>query len=316
MLYLEMSRDPLHGGGSWSFGNCVWAPTKKESGGHWPFWTKILDIRQGDTVIHLRGKSPNAEFVGYSIASTDGFESSSRPPEAEGWSASTKFYRADLQGFTPFHRALNLKEVFGQRKKQLEAYFDKNKSQPGRKNIFFVRQSGRLQCLNGAYLSEVDENLFNALFGVDFPLTSTSEHQLITVETGIQLVTVKGRVGQSEFSLRVKNLYSNKCCFPGCDVTDRRFLVGSHIARWTDNEILRGDISNGLCFCLFHDKAFELGLFTLDKKYRVFANNRELKSPVFKGLASAHGKIIQLSKVRPNLDALLEHWNRIDVRPM
>lgn len=153
MIYLEMSRDETHGGGTWAFPNCVWAPTEKEGGGRWPFWEKVFAVRAGDTVLHLRGVSPRAFFVGYSKASGDGFETSKCPPDPKAWSFSSKFFRADLEEFTPFHRPINLENVFITRRLELQDYFDRNKaSGSDKRNIFFVRQSSRLQCLNGAYL--------------------------------------------------------------------------------------------------------------------------------------------------------------------
>jgi predicted restriction endonuclease len=116
---------------------------------------------------------------------------------------------------------------------------------------------------------------------------------------------------------KVKDLYGNKCCFPGCSVSDVRFLVGSHIARWSDNEKLRGLMGNGLCLCLMHDKAFEVGLFTLDQFYKVFVNPNELgsKSEIVKELISHQGQQIRLAGVLPLEDALLEHWIRTGVEP-
>ena len=112
MIYLEMARDEAHGGGTWAFTNCVWAPTEKRGGGSWPFWSKVLHVREGDTIIHLRGVPPKASFVGYSIASGTGFETGRRPPNPGAWDYAEKFYRADLSAFTPFHQPINLTEVF------------------------------------------------------------------------------------------------------------------------------------------------------------------------------------------------------------
>jgi len=123
MIYLEMSRDEAHGGGTWEFPNCVWAPTQKRGGGSWPFWTKVLQIREGDTVIHLRGKSPRAYFVGYSIASGDGFETTRRPLDPKEWDYAESFYRADLSRFTPFHQRVNLLDPFASRR-QRKAWLD------------------------------------------------------------------------------------------------------------------------------------------------------------------------------------------------
>jgi len=181
-----------------------------------------------------------------------------------------------------------------------------------------VRQAGRLQCLNGAYLSDVDEAPFEVLFG---PLTIADENTPrqfpITVQTGWQLRTVKGLLGQAAFADAIKGMYNNKCCFPGCSVTDPRFLVGSHIARWSDNEGLRGNLGNGLCLCLVHDRAFELGLFSLDEKFRIFLNPRERRSQTALAveLEAQEGNQIRLASVLPLEDALLEHWIRVDISP-
>lgn len=314
-----MARDEIHGGGSWAFPNCVWAPTEKRGGGAWPFWRKVLDIQEGDIVLHLRGVPPNANFVGYSFASGSGFETTRRPPVPKSWDFAKRFYRCDLSDFTLFHQPINLTDLFESRRTELDAFFDANISRGASKlNIFFVKQAGRLQCLNGAYLSDVDEELLNVLFGSGGAvIVPASGQAVVSVETSVQISRVRTRLGQAKFSAAIKELYGNRCCFPGCSMTDVRFLVGSHIARWSDNETLRGHLGNGLCFCLLHDKAFEIGLFTLDEKFKVFVNPKEQKatSDVVRELLAHNGEQISLSKIRPLDDALLEHWIRVDIEP-
>jgi putative restriction endonuclease len=318
-MYLEMSRDEAHGGGTWAFPNCIWSPTEKKGGGTWPFWSKIRDVKIGDTILHLRGIPPAARFVGYSTASSDGYETSERPPDPGVWSYSGKFLRADLQEFTPFDSPINLSQVFSVRKLALTQYFDANKARRRSKlNIFFVRQSGRLQCLNGAYLSDMDEELLTALFGITpSGLISQGPVVSISVVTGQQLATVQARQGQSAFSKELKKLYGHSCCFPSCSVMDSRFLIASHIARWSDNKELRGHLGNGLCFCLMHDKAFEIGLFTLDENFRVFVNPSVtlLDASFGTQLKAAHGQQIRVATVLPLNEALTEHWTRVKLRP-
>jgi hypothetical protein len=321
MIYLEMSRDEQHGGGTWGFTNCVWAPTeKKGEGGSWPFWDKVRQVREGDIIIHLRGKSPHAYFVGYSIASGDGFRTTKRPPDPGEWDYADAFYRADLTGFTPFHQPISLGEVFQERGVALEAYFEANKnSGTSKANLFYVKQAGRLQCLNGAYLSDLNDELLTLLFGDSSAMqAANSVKQIVSIETGSQISSIRTRLGQARFSDEIKKLYGNHCCFPGCEVTDPRFLVGSHIARWCDNVELRGHLGNGLCFCLIHDKAFEVGLFTLDEHLAVYVNPREHRcvSTIVKDLISHHGEEICSTRVAPLPDALLEHWIRLDIDPM
>ena len=65
-----------------------------------------------------------------------------------------------------------------------------------------------------------------------------------------------------------------------------------------------------------HDKAFELGLFTLDGKFRVYANpNISSELPFAADLKSAHGQQIRPSKIPPLSKALAEHWLRVKLKP-
>lgn len=321
MIYLEMSRSEAHGGGEWAFPKCIWAPKTKKSGHTWPFWSKVREVRAGDTILHLRlHRLPSeASFVGYSTASTDGFETFKCPPKPGQWGYSKKFLRADLKDFTPFDSPIKLQEIFSSRRTQLDKYFVANKSRGEKKRrLFFVPQAGRLQCQNGAYLSDVDEELLSALFGITPSGTIVKDIAgLISVSTGEQLALIKTRNGHSIFSQKLKGLYNNKCCFPSCSVSDSRFLVASHISRWADDTERRGDFSNGLCLCLMHDKAFEIGLFTVDKNFRVFVNpeERSTHAPFDAEMKSAGGKKIFVSQNPPSLEALKEHWNRFNLRP-
>lgn len=313
-----MSRVESHGGGTWAFPNCIWSPTDKEGGGKWPFWSKVLTVREDDTVLHLRGIQPKAYFVGYSRASCNGFITTERPPDAGSWAFSNSFYRADLTDYTPFYDPISLSAIFSERRRQLESYFDNNKATKRKRNIFYVRQAGRIQCLNGAYLSEVSEELFQALFGDVFVgADHDQQHMPITLPTGTQIRSIYARIGQEKFSLNIKQLYDNKCCFPSCEIDDARFLVAAHIARWSDNERLRGHLGNGLCFCLFHDKAFELGLFTLDENLSIYINPKEVEAAtkVTINLAPFAGHPIKKANIVPLQDALLEHWIRVGVCP-
>ncbi|WP_300787650.1 hypothetical protein, partial [uncultured Akkermansia sp.] len=75
MIWIEMSRDNIHGGGEWGFTKCLWSPAYKFSSNKkrkisWLYWNNILKVQQGDIILHLRGKKHFASFVGYSIAAT------------------------------------------------------------------------------------------------------------------------------------------------------------------------------------------------------------------------------------------------------
>lgn len=88
-----MSRDETHGVGEWGFGKCLWSPSHKRGDRKrsWLFWKNLLDVQQGDVIIHLRGKGYLAAFVGYSVAATDGHETLEHPPKAGKWNYATSY---------------------------------------------------------------------------------------------------------------------------------------------------------------------------------------------------------------------------------
>lgn len=267
-----MSRDDIHGGGEWGFAKCLWSPAYKQGkrNSSWLFWNNILQVQKEDIVIHLRGKGYKANFVGYSVAATDGHETLERPPQAGMWGYASSFFRVLLKDYQEFEVPINLYNFFTIHKEALIVYLHKFQMSPT--NRFFVLQSNRLQCLNGAYLSKCDEELLSLI------LNREAANELAVVSSHITTSEiwrkVKQRVGQTQFSDAVKKNYQFKCCFPGCKITDPQFLVGSHIARWVDNPDKRGSISNGLCLCVLHDKAFENGYFSLDDELRIIVSHK------------------------------------------
>lgn len=284
MIWIEMSRDETHGGGEWGFGKCLWSPSHKRGDRKrsWLFWKNLLDVQQGDVIIHLRGKGHLAAFVGYSIAATDGHETLEHPPKAGEWNYATSYFRVLLKDFQEFKASIRLDNVFSKYRGQLIMYLEGLSSTPT--NRFFVYQSGRLQCLNGAYLSKCDEELLSFILNKQAESNDTLSPSPPSMSSTAEIWgKVRQRIGQHAFAEAVKKNYHFKCCFPSCHIDDPQFLIGSHIARWVDNPDMRGQTSNGLCLCVLHDKAFENGYFSLDDDFRVvISKNPEIqKSIVF-----------------------------------
>lgn len=314
MVWIEMSRDKIHGGGEWSFPHCVWAPTYKNEPqkGRWSFWSNILEIKTGDVIIHLRGIGDKAAFVGFSVAETDGHKTMERPPCPGKWEYCESYFRALLTNYKNFATPINLHHFFNHNQESLLIYLSNLPKK--NKNCFLVRQSNRLQCLNGAYLSACDDKLFELITGESIvPATQVATSQVSTSEVR---KAVLQRCGQTQFSDAVKNNYSGQCCFPDCQINDRRFLVGSHIARWVDNPEKRGNVSNGLCLCAFHDKAFEAGYFSLDNNYKIIVSKKLAvrESEVFQTLLLPFaGKQIALGVITPDNESLAEHRFRCEI---
>lgn len=325
MLWLEMSRDSAHGGGDWGFRKCLWSPARKKDGSKWGFWETVYQTQAGDTVLHLRGIGDKAAFVGFSTVESDGYETTERPPNPGQWSFANSFYRASLKDFVSFPNPISLQTVFKTQNQKLRDYFfaNKNKTRHLKKRLFYVIQAGRIQCLNGAYLSEVDTELANIIIGDSEPYQRRpvdNQQSLIreSVNTNEQVRELKSRIGQSDFSERVRLNYNHQCCFPKCGINERRFLIGAHIARWADKPEMRGDISNGLCLCLMHDKAFEAGLFTISSDLRVWVHKEKMTETNWgtDNLLPYHGEKIKMGNILPSEESLRYHWQRIGLNPI
>ena len=176
-------------------------------------------------------------------------------------------------------------------------------------NCFFVYQAGRLQCLNGAYLSKIDSVLFSLIIESKIP-PKDKEVSIENVLVNEKLREVVQRRGQEKFSLKVKENYNWHCCFPGCDINDKNFLVGAHIDRWADNVEKRGNISNGLCLCCIHDRAFELGYFSIDDEYKVILNKgKDINNSLLfqQSVKPFKNQMIKLGNILPDIESLQAH---------
>ena len=118
------------------------------------------------------------------------------------------------------------------------------------------------------------------------------------------------RIGQDRFRDAVLNNYQIKCCFPDCPVDDAFLLVASHIDRWCDNDSVRGEVSNGLCLCGNHDKAFENGLFTLTEDFEIEYCGKSLSKWANQYIKSANGMRILLGKIKPSINSIGQHRKR------
>jgi putative restriction endonuclease len=72
---------------------------------------------------------------------------------------------------------------------------------------------------------------------------------------------VKVRVNQQFFRKTIMAAYDNTCCVTG--LHQPALLVAGHIKPWSEDEANRMNPRNGLALNALHDRAFELGLFTV-----------------------------------------------------
>lgn len=83
----------------------------------------------------------------------------------------------------------------------------------------------------------------------------------------------KRRVGQYFFRTSVLAAYGNSCCITG--LKSPELLIASHIKPWksSDAKTERTNPRNGLCLNALHDKAFDRGLLTVDKDFKIIISN-------------------------------------------
>ena len=93
-------------------------------------------------------------------------------------------------------------------------------------------------------------------------------------------------------------------------------LNASHIVPWSVDKIRRADPTNGLAFCVFHDRAFDRGLMTIDNNFRVVLSQEVKVMNASKlhrvGFLEIEGKSIILpDKFRPDQIALAYHREKV-----
>ncbi|MCS3782682.1 HNH endonuclease [Salinibacter ruber] len=333
MLWIEMSRDRSRPEDEWGLGRSLWSPTEKSDGSSWSFWDNLLRVEEDDVVLHLVGDDDPA-FVGHSVAEDAGYVTRSRPTDPDGqYDHAETFHRAHLRDFTPLEEEFPIGDLFARHREEIVGYYESNRerSRSEKRSILPVVQGGRLQCLNGAYLTEV-EGRFRELVlsyvsgGGDTttrsgpsprPERGPNRDSHDSVPTGSRNRSVKQRVGQKKFRDNVLDNWDG-CCFPGCEVDDSELLVGAHIARWADNPELRGDLQNGLCLCLMHDKAFEKGMFTLDPGRTVWTTEKRVSGTEWaeENIWPHVGESIDDAPTMPGDEPLLKHWTRVDLDPI
>ena len=127
---------------------------------------------------------------------------------------------------------------------------------------------------------------------------------------------VKTRIGQHAFRSAVLSTYTNRCCITGLSLPE--MLVASHIKPWkvSKEKDERTNPQNGLCLNAFHDKAFDLGLITIDKHYIIKVSGKLKKAgmdDVTCGwiMSYANERINLPEKFKPGLEFIEYHTDVI-----
>jgi DNA-binding transcriptional regulator YhcF (GntR family) len=138
-----------------------------------------------------------------------------------------------------------------------------------------------LQELRDDNLVEFSDNQGNYIFLAenvniereDFPETAIDaaiKAQKLTfgdIPTNETISLARQRLGQQRLRYLTLENYQHQCAL--CDISDDRLLVASHLARWADSPKGRGDLTNVVCLCRWHDPLVEYGLISFADDYQI-----------------------------------------------
>ena len=89
-----------------------------------------------------------------------------------------------------------------------------------------------------------------------------------------RLVNTTARIGQSFFRSVILEAYGGKCCMSGLSIPD--MLVASHIVPWRIDKTNRVNPRNGLLLSALHDRAFDVGLITIEDNLTVRVSRKHV----------------------------------------
>lgn len=95
------------------------------------------------------------------------------------------------------------------------------------------------------------------------------------INTDEKVGLVRQRIGQSRLRYWTLKNYQYQCAL--CDVSEIKYLVTSHLARWSDHPEGRGDLQNIICVCKWHDPLIEYGLISFTDDYQILKKPQKSK---------------------------------------
>lgn len=126
--------------------------------------------------------------------------------------------------------------------------------------------------------------------------------------------SVKVRINQSFFRSMILANYRSRCAI--CSLPESRLLIAAHIIPWAADPANRMNPKNGICMCVLHEKAFDVGLIAINDN-SVIVLSKHIKRlfsepPVQRGFIIYEGnKIIEPDKFQPDGKFVKYHRDNI-----
>ncbi len=130
----------------------------------------------------------------------------------------------------------------------------------------------------------------------------------------VRIREVKTRVNQNIFRQMVLANYTNQCAVTG--ISKPELLIASHIIPWSKNENERLNPQNGICLSSMYDKAYDIGLISINLDYKIVFSQelkKDSKQPFYNNFfGNFEGKpIILPNKFLPQKEFLAYHLEHI-----
>jgi len=127
-----------------------------------------------------------------------------------------------------------------------------------------------------------------------------------------QVITTQ-RIKQYFFRRAVLSSYRGRCCMSG--LSEPKLLIASHIVPWSIDKENRLNPSNGLCLSAIHDRAFDIGLITLNDDFTIVISEQiQKRNDAFMKeiFLSLNGRKIELpERFMPEKSFLTWHRNTL-----
>ena len=127
--------------------------------------------------------------------------------------------------------------------------------------LHFLDNQGSYWLLDEPIMAEVEDWPEDVL---DFALEQ-GKLGIGQVETAESPRIQRQRLGQQRLRHLTLTHYGRQCAL--CDVAYPELLITSHVVRWGDDPLVRGNLANVMCLCRFHDTLFEQGFMSLADDY-------------------------------------------------
>lgn len=116
-------------------------------------------------------------------------------------------------------------------------------------NSLYESEKLKAEFENKVVLENIDDKKFKTKKGVE------------------RKVLTKQRVNQSLFRNMILASYNETCCITGIKI--KELLIAGHIKPWSLDKDNRLNPRNGIAINSLHDKAFEIGLISIDTNFKI-----------------------------------------------